>query len=230
MKRLIIVGDSWASPPTSEFERPRYYTAQGHLVSRLADLGWQIENRAVRGGSNLDTWRVARRLSEPCPEWIVWLHTEIGRDWFREQKPEPWHLSSKIEQVSRTVYKEIQSYLDYLKPRKGLILIEGQSTRSQPWFSEYIQPRALIQDWRSFLCARDLPKSQIAGCLTSNENFLDLCLDSVSDQIGWINDAEFILDQMLAHGDLFPDQTHPGDIASADMALKLHRLMRDIDG
>jgi hypothetical protein len=225
--RIIIVGDSWAAPPEPSQEIANSYTRQGHFSSRLQELGWRIENYGVRGGSNLDSWRrLVREATENKPDWIIWFHTELGRDWFREQVPrQPWYYEQKIEQVSRKVYKEIAGYLSDIDPVQGMIVVEGQSPVQDPWFTEYLTATEIVKDWRSYLCRKSLPRSQIAGCMISNTDFLSLCMDPLKQQLLWAENTKRILDEMQKHVDLFPDFAHPGDIAQADLVLTLHKSM-----
>ena len=226
MQTIVIIGDSWAAPPGEGQEIPGRYTQQGHCSQLFGDLGYRVENRAIRGGSNLESWQRAREFTEPGAAWIIWFHTELGRDWCLRPPVRPWQMQTKLEQVSRRVYSEIRDHLAYLAPTRGLILVEGQSVRALPWFTEYLQPQILIRDWRSELVGEPCPESQIFGALITNPDFLDHCVNTAEVKQHWLDQATEILDQMKRHPDLFPDLCHPGDYAMAQLTLRLHTAMR----
>lgn len=227
-RRIVIIGDSWAAPPDPSQEIPGYYTREGHLAGRLEVLGWQIENYGIRGGSNLDSWRLMSRQRPAIrPQWVIWFHTELGRDWYREQsQPQPWYYDRKIEQVSIKVYKEIRQHYEALEAEGGLIVVEGHSQVQDPWFTVNFSVREIVRDWRSYLCRRKLPPSQIMGCMINNPDFLALCMDPLKQQLRWLADTELILEEMKANSGLFPDFAHPGDIAQAELAFRLHEIMK----
>lgn len=225
MQRMLVIGDSWGAPPDTDQEIQGRYTAQGHISSRLRDLGYMVENRAIRGAGNLESWQQARKFTTAEMDWCLWFHTELGRDWFREQHPHKWHWETKIQQVSRRVYAEIREHLDYLRPKKGLILVEGQTTRQLPWFYEYLQPQILIEDWRSELLGQRCDVNQIFGELISQPRFLDSCLDSAELKNQWLDQTTAALDMMAQHPDLFPDRCHPGDYAMAELTLRLKKII-----
>jgi hypothetical protein len=225
MANILIVGDSWGEP---NWRGPEYpgFTEAGHTTYQLRSLGHDVINLAVSGGSNLSTWINVRERGDLNQDrhWVIWFHTEITRDW--PQDRHRWFYQAITDRTADRVYSEIKQIKHTHCPNAGLILVEGQSTVIEPWFSQNFTTDLFVKDWRSELLGRPMPPSQLTAQLSQDQNILKGCLDSVEQQHQLIDHAEVILKAMNA-SDLFPDRCHPGDLAHQQLSLRIHKFIEE---
>lgn len=221
MTKIIILGDSWGEPNWRLARQG--FTAQGHSEYRLRDLGCTVTNYSSSGGSNLTTW-LAWAQDLTAADWLIWFHTDIGRDWPWQELSRGWHYQELMDQTADQVYSRAQAiYARSNRPK--IILVEGQSRRHRPQFDQYFSPHTVITDWRSQLLGRELPYSQLIGPLSSaDKNFFRSCRDSLELAHSLITDVETIMEAMK-HSELFPDNCHPGDQAHAQLTQQLWEIV-----
>jgi hypothetical protein len=215
--KIVMLGDSWGEP---NWRSPQPgFTDQGHVSVLLRRWGAEVNNYSISGGSNYSTWWSWNTHGQHLewPDWIIWFHTDMTRDFnwphlHGIDRRQPWHYEQVLETTAKSVYGRC-SQIWHRLGRAPLIVIEGQSTRVQPWFDQYFQPNWVIEDWRAQLIGRPLPPTQMIGPMVSQgKNFFENCLDSTAQQLMWIDQVDEIM-QAMRTSDLFPDNCHPGDRA-----------------
>jgi len=218
--RIAIIGDSWAHRPDQDLPG---YTKEGHWVTDLIKAGYLIEDYSLGGSSNWASWRRFRDSDKTNPDWIIWMHTELGRDWRIAVPATRWQMESRLSEIACWVYDQVTMIMRD-NPSTKLMVIEGQAPRAEPWFSERIRPDYLIEDWRAQILGERLAVSQIWGCLISDPDFLKDCTNPIQEQIQWVEAAADVLErQRQSPG--FPDQCHPGDRESRGMAARLIKIL-----
>jgi len=235
---ILITGDSWGVPwydkitnePTKMFE----YHIKG--------LGYNTYNSALKGGSNLEaidrsirllsggsilhpsskfdkdhvryTTRPDVTLSHiPKIDWIIWFHTEFGRDWFRDVYLEDIRPSN-IAKETYTRFFELKNSIG-----ANAIVIGGQSPVF-PTFTDYGSVELSIPDWRSDLLCKN---TAVKNIFDSKRARLRGTEDQKYEQ--WINDPD--LGRFIRESPDFPDNSHPSDDAYKELAAQLHEFIQN---
>ncbi len=214
---IVILGDSWGEP---NWRCPQPgFTDQGHVSVLLRQWGARVSNYSISGGSNYSTWWSYRTHDQDteAPDWIIWFHTDMARDFnwphlHGIDRSQNWHYEDVLAKTARSVYKRC-SEIWQGKNRPPLILVEGQSQRVMPLFTEYFTAMHVIADWRAQLVGTELPKTQMIGPMVGQgQTFFKGCRDSLEQQNQWIDDVETVM-RAMQKSDLFVDNCHPGDRA-----------------
>jgi len=246
MKNILIVGDSWGVP-----NYPKGYDTlpEHHTEYRLRDLGYNVFNYSLNGGSNIDTINYAVSAIEnkkPRPEedtsgkrktyadpaigpekipepnyrgekidWIVWFHTESIRSaiypvLFRWIRLEDIH-----ELGSKTSYRAFK-YLVEICGNPKTVVIGGQAP-VDPMLYDYHKPTHVIEDWRSEIVGRKLPR-----CVSlSRLDIVESSNHSTEEKLEIMNIHSQIYDAM-SNKEQFFDRCHPAATSHKQLTNRLH--------
>ena len=235
---ILITGDSWGVPEYDDVTNVPVLKFEYHL----SKMGYNIYNSSMRGGSNLEaiersiqllsgksilhpssrynkdhkryTTRPDVKLSHiPEIDWVIWFHTDFGRDWCRFEFSDD-DMFFRIAKDTYTKFFELKKLIN-----AKVIVIGGQG----PVFStinDYGVVELLIPDWRNdLLCKDPVAKSafdsmqaQLAG--TEDQKYEK-----------WINNPE--LQKFLKKSPDFPDNSHPSDQCHKELAAQLHEFIQN---
>lgn len=219
MKTVWICGDSWSVP---NYEAPvTGYRAKYHTAEILADQGYQVRCHGQPGHGNNTSVDSMERFLEYAdwPDFIVWFHTAIFRDCYSIQQPEL--MNERMPLVAHDTYTRYQHIVD--RTQAKLVVIEGHAPVYQPLFDQLVKPDWFVENWRGkILGIPDLPQSH--WYCQSRE--LATQTSYTQDQIeSEITKLERITPALHDRPDLFPDQSHPGDLAHMQLALDLIKFI-----
>ena len=99
---IVIWGDSWGQP---NWAKPQSgFTAEGHTANRLRRLGYEVENLSENGHGNITS---IQRQSHIKPDWVIWFHTELTRDFpifKKELKGTTWTYLDMCNSTAEFIY------------------------------------------------------------------------------------------------------------------------------
>lgn len=244
MKNILIVGDSWGVPNYA----PGYNTLpEHHTEFRLRDMGYNVFNCSMNGGSNVDTISYAMSIIEnkkprgdedvshkrktyvdaapeflPEPDyrgekidWIVWFHTESIRSaiqplMFRWIKIEDIH-----ELGCKAAYRAFAHLVEICGSPKTVVI--GGQAPVDPMLYQYHTPTHIIEDWRSEIVGRKLPR-----CVSlSRLDIVERSYHTVDEKIELMDLHKQIYDSMNNREQFF-DCCHPGAIPHKQLTNRLH--------
>jgi len=218
MNKILIWGDSWGEP---NWRNPQPgFTAEGHTSSRLRTLGYDVENLSESGQGNLVS---IQRKPHTRPDWIVWFHTELPRDFDIGAVHHHWRYNEFCDRTAERVYSLAAKRLHELG-NPVLIVIEGQAPL-WPGYEQHFTPYKTIP-WKEQLLGTSLPHSH----LTATWDLLNTPLnrDSTATRHSLTRDAHTIL-ELMKSSNYFTDNCHPNDVAHEMLTLTLDRLFRGLD-
>jgi len=223
-KFIWICGDSW-SVPNYEFPVPGY-RAQHHVSEFLADRNHLVYNFGRPGHGNMHsvgqadyhTNLVANKPNVPKPDLIVWFHTAIIRDCHSEKITH--------ELFSETASKIYSAYSDMVrKSGAKLIVIEGHAPVSEHEFFNYLNPDIFIRNWRGkILGMPELPQSH----WYCEARRLEKSWLTTEQKLSETHVLTQIADAVSSRPDLFPDESHPGDIPNIQLSLKIVEYLENL--
>lgn len=220
MKTIWICGDSWSVP---NYEAPVVgYRTKYHTAEILADQGYHILNFGRPGqGNYISVNSMESHVNHSkWPDFILWFHTAVFRDCYSIQTPEP--MNERMPIVAHDIYTRYQRILEHTGAK--LVVIDGHAPVYQPVFNQIIKPDLHIENWRGqILGIPDLPQSHWysqAGELSTQTSYSTEQIETE------VHKLEQIVDAIGARPDLFPDLTHPGDLAHMQLALDLIEYFR----
>jgi len=220
---FLILGCSWAVP--------NYYGDPGdppesHTEFLLTSHGHTVINCGKNGGSNLDSLNRAKKylageqISHPAVvdrkkpstipwyikkdpgitniDWIIWFQC----DYLRDFKNVPSSGINRIETIARHTFQEYKKFVESLGSKLALI---GGPMDFFPVYQEYFTPEFVIPSWNSSIL-------------------------EISPEYPEIDDSEFELQfmerqlywqRLKANSLHFPDGSHPGAVAHADLVEKI---------
>lgn len=211
-------GDSWSVP---NYMRPMpNYRSKYHSVEIMADLGFAVRCNAENGNENL--FSIERSYidvteNHQSADWIIWFHTAVFRD-------APCHNPSKdskpcSECMLLTAEKTYQLARDVVdKSNAKLIVIEGHAPVYEPYFSRYLEPDLFLKNWRGeILGMPDLPQSHWYNQYPDLIEDTALTTEYKTTEVEKLEKIVTAVDQ----SPLFPDNSHPGDIAYIHLTAKM---------
>lgn len=239
MKTILMIGDSWGVP--------NYYGLPGvapefHTELKLKELGYKVYNCSQNGSGNIQSLNKAKEFLQGIPvsdtrgidnivlddkdikiDFVVWFHTEF----FRDEKPDPsLTLENNLKWMSKRHYK---AFAEFFKELNAKVIVIGGQTPIRDELFKVITPYFFIQDWKSVILGKDLPKVYCLGLgpnASGGNAWIDELPDSTEDKLKALNDIELIYDAMRDSPD-FPDQCHPGILPHKYLTETLHRLFNE---
>lgn len=233
MKQQIIwfLGDSWSVP---NYCAPVLgYRAKYHVSEILADLGHTVTNLGLNGMGNGHSVNRADSIeitecpdqhphASLAPDWIIWFHTAIIRDCdhgILDQKP----YSTQLGDTAHHIYNKAAKVME--RTGAKLILIEGHAPVYEPVFSQLLEHHCthIVRNWRGQILGQpDLPQSHWYSQYPELEYDAAMSLEEKEAEI---HKLEQISDAIGNALHLFPDRSHPGDIAYIQLTAKILQIM-----
>jgi hypothetical protein len=240
---IVIIGDSWGAPNYStDLSFPAYAPPKVHTEYRLRNLGYNVFNFSITGGTMIDTIeyamytlknqevpiRIIHRLLpqqfESMPkiraenvDWIVWFHTEAIRDQLLD------HIAKYVKLEEHHTFSSHLGYRAFaelvkLCPQAKTAVIGGQAI-IDPILYQYHKPNFVIEDWRSEIVGKKLPRCISLGRL----EYINTFYDSNEEKLKTFDVHTQIFDAMN-NADLFFDRCHPGSKPHELLTQRLHEV------
>jgi hypothetical protein len=242
---ILIMGDSWGVPnydgdPNSFFE---YH----HTEFLLRNLGYNVYNCSLAGGSNLEVLARAKKylsgeeIKHPAsphscnPEkfknltiklestpltvdWILWFHTELARD-FNADLVRSNKTNINTQLVAHITYSR---FFEFQRSMGVPMIVVGGAAPVHPIMYEYGTPVLCIDDWRSDILGKQLPHVQTLSRLdVVDEN----AIDSKADKYDILINHSLI--QKLVEESLdFPDNSHPGQKPHRELTEQIDKFIK----
>jgi len=235
---ILITGDSWGVPKYDDITDVPVLKFEYHF----SKLGYNIYNSSMCGGSNLeaierstqllsggsilhpssrynqDHQRYTTRpdvqlLDIPRIDWIIWFHTEFGRDWYRFE-------FSDHDMFFRIAKETYTKFFELKKSIMAKAIVIGGQGPVFPTIRDYGDVDLLIPDWRNELLCKD-PTAKSA--LNSKKSQLAGTQDQKYET--WINNPA--LHEFLKESPDFPDNSHPSDQCHKELAEQLHEFIQN---
>jgi|688.fasta_scaffold02953_29 hypothetical protein len=244
MKNILIVGDSWGVP---NYVKGYNTVPEDHTEFRLRAMGYNVFNYSLNGGSNVDTISYAisaienkelrvdedvsykkKTYADSGPEflpdpnyrgekidWIIWFHTESIRAsvqpiMFRWIKIEDIH-----ELGCKTAYRAFKHLVEICGNPKTVVI--GGQAPVEPMLYDYHNPTYIIEDWRSEIVGRKLPR-----CISlSRLDMIERSYHSIDEKLEIMNLHAEIYDAMNNKEQFF-DACHPAAIPHKHLTNRLH--------
>jgi len=221
MRRILIMGDSWADWRIPQIHGIDRENDQHHITGMLKNLGHHVVNCARTGSSNIKALNQAKAaIVGKQFDWVIWFQTEVFRDDHMFDSDKPFYLNYVAEELAKQQYIEFEMFRS--NNNLKAIVIGGQAPVF-PFVRDYIKIEMLIDDWRSeimnikFPFCHILSLNEIADILQK-----DTCLDSPRERIKMLGEVEIIFNMCDKRRDLFPDSGHPGEKSHKQLADRIH--------
>ena len=196
---IVIIGDSWGVPRPD----PHYaHRQQQHTQGLLLAQGHRVTAFAQDGSTN-HTQLVQALKSGIAPDWIIWFHTELTRDFGLARELDTYTLEGVLEHLARATYP-LWSDLA-ARATQGTIVIGGQAP-VHPVIHSMGGADLIIQDWRSNILGVDLPVHSLCQPEIIDS---DRCINPMKQKAQIIDDHSRLLN-LMQKSPLFPDDCHPG--------------------
>ena len=148
-------------------------------------------------------------------DWVVWFHTEPMRSLFQEDAHD-WITLEELHNIGCHIgYRAFINLLKFL-PGVKTAIIGGQSI-VDPILYQYHKPTFIIEDWRSEIIGRKLPRCVSLARLNLVEKFYD----DTEAKIKILDAHREVLGAMQVK-ELFFDGCHPGAKPHHELAERLH--------
>jgi len=206
---FLIIGCSWGVP---NYFGPPGDPPETHSESLLTQAGHTVFNCAKNSGSNLESIERAqdflqgKTISHPAfnnqyqpvydqrpIDWILWFQTEFIRDETRFRS-----RMNMIHAIADHTYVQAKKLVATTGARLALI---GGNSDVHPCYSQYLTPDYFVASWSS----RILKLPVFAAGMADPEL-----------EFKYINN-ELELQKLKRVSDQFPDRSHPGGGAHAEL-------------
>ena len=220
---FLILGCSWAVP--------NYWGDPGdppetHTEYLLKSHGHNVINCGKNGGSNLESldrakkylageqvshpavvdrkkpstvpWFIKKDATVTNVDWIIWFQC----DYLRDFKNVPSSGLNRIETVARHTFQEYKKFVESLGSKIALI---GGPMDFFPVYQEYFTADFVVPSWNSSILGIQ-PKHY-------NINDPEFEMQFMERQLHW--------QRLKTNSPYFPDDSHPGATAHADLVEKL---------
>jgi len=213
---FLILGCSWGVPNYDELLGDPPET---HTEYLLKAKGHNVINCAANGASNLQSldrailYLAGKKIRHPAfpaidtriqledldikIDWVIWFQTEFIRD-DRSVLPS----KTLIKDIAQLTYSRYQRFFKKFKSKMAII---GANSDLHPCYKEYINPEFVIKSWSSMIL---------------NQEPMEFDINDPELEFKFI-DNELRLQDLKSNSILFPDKSHPGAIAHADLVEKL---------
>lgn len=218
---FLILGCSWGVP---NYYGPPGDPAEGHIEYLLRDAGHTVYNCAKNAGSNLFSISRAKcylggaEITHPASnhkicleesnikiDWIIWFQTEFLRD--ASSVPSSQHI---IEDLARLTYSTCNDFVNSLGAKLALI---GANSDLHPCYQEYLTPEFVVPSWTSDILNIDPVRFDIKDPELEFK-FID---------------NELRLQKLKRTSQHFPDTSHPGTIAHANLTQRLLKCVTNLN-
>lgn len=151
-------------------------------------------------------------------DWIVWFHTESIREIGFSYSNSYCKVNELHVLFSHAIYRAFASLVK-LCPKVKTAIIGGQAPIDDILY-QYHQPNFIIEDWRSEIVGKKLPKVHTL----SRVDLVDSSFDNKDDKLQILNNHSLIYDAMSNTSQFF-DRCHPGK-PHIELANKLHDVFQ----
>ncbi len=209
---ILIMGCSYGVP---NYVDPLGAPPTDHTEFLLRDLGYNVYNQAINGGSNSKTLAKGLEFANSFNEtidWIIWFHTDIGREDFKQiDSNQP--LDNVIEDQAKIIYDQAYNF-HVSHPLSKWIIIGGLCSIHKVYhnnpFHNYIIP-----NWLNDIAEEDIPDVHVLTIPDSNTDINELI--RYTDKVLMIYD-------FMSKSKYFPDDSHPGTEAHYKLTQRIHKI------
>jgi hypothetical protein len=206
---FLIIGCSWGVP---NYFGPPGDLPETHSESLLMQAGHTVFNCAKNGGSNLrsieraQTFLQGKNITHPAfadqyqptydqrsIDWILWFQTEFIRDKARFRSG-----PNMINVIADHTYAQVKKLVATTRAQLALI---GGNSDVHPCYRQNLTPNYFVPSWSSHIL--NLP-------------VVTLDITDPELEFKYINN-ELELQKLKRASDQFPDRSHPGGRAHAEL-------------
>jgi hypothetical protein len=217
--KIAILGDSWGVP---NYVGPPGVPPEYHSEFLLKNLGYEVTNFAINGGSNLQALNSFEQALKQgyVGDWAVWFYTDPGRD-CQEIPKKQYYLKPFFESVVQKFWVKAHQ----IKKQYGLklVVIGGQSFLPQS-FHDYDVSDIFIEDMKLEVLGVSEPKHTFFSGRFVDE--IDSFLDDTQEKIKIIDNIIVLYKLMQQSLTDFPDGCHPGIEPHAQLTAWLHEIFQ----
>jgi hypothetical protein len=234
MKRILIIGDSWAIIPCNIYtpqslwhkhhlHHGKQYAVLDWLDFKLLEKGHSVSNRSYGGNANWFQLGIAETFIDSSVknkfhiDLIIWFHTELLRDANIDPNlPNNKYLNIVKEQglegLIDNVAIETYNYatqIHNISPSTKWAIIGGHAPVCAKHQHLLSWADMMVSDWRSDILGISIPECHTLSYREKDWDILrnnsNLDLDVVLDEL---NKKQFIM-EACKNKDLFYDEVHP---------------------
>jgi hypothetical protein len=235
MKRILIIGDSWAIVPCNLWAHQDRAKHQDYIRKsvdildwldfRLLSLGHSVSNMSYGGNINSEQIQVARTFLDSAKKHnfnidvVIWFHTELMRGDFHmyqkayennEQlqllKNQGWN--ALLDKLSTDLYTDVKN-LHLEHPNTKWVIIGGHAPIRENTSHLLSWADLLIKDLRKEILNTDIPECHSLSFRSQDWEYLrehvDLSVELILDEL---NNKQFIYD-ICKDQSKFYDEIHP---------------------
>jgi len=148
-------------------------------------------------------------------DWLVWFHTEPFRSILQEDTHD-WVTFNEVHTLGcHVAYRAFTNLLKFL-PNVKTAVIGGQAP-IDPLLYQYYKPDFVIEDWRSEIVGKKLPRCSSLSRL----HVVERLYDTKEEKLKLLDMHSEILN-VMRNKELFFDNCHPGPKPHRELALRLH--------
>lgn len=186
-----------------------------HTEFLLRDLGYNVYNHSMMGQSNSKTLALgldfANFFNEPI-DWIIWFHTEIGREDFKLVDQDQ-HIDNVIEDQAKLIYDQAYNF-HISHPASKWIIIGGLCPIHKVYYNNPFHSY-IIPSWLNEMAEENLPDVYVFKIPDSNTDTNEL--------IQYADDI-LIVYEFMCNSECFPDNCHPGPEAHHKLTQRIHKI------
>lgn len=243
---ILIIGDSWGVPQYNAELRP-----QALFEYHMIDRSYQTYNASMSGASNLEAIdrgfkllkgysilhpssfinkKINKRVSTnpdiqlthiPKIDWIIWFHTDFGRDW-RDFRAIP--VGATFIDIAEKTYRKFFELKEFAKAKA---IIVGGTCPIFPTVSNYGTAELILPDWRGDLLSKD-PVMKAKLDLRRAKIAQEVAPDNVDKQYEeLINNPD--IPKFMELSECFPDNSHPSNQVYREFAAQLDQFILEYE-
>ena len=237
---ILIAGDSYGVPNYDYFCSGDGSHPDTHISFLLQQRGHTVHNVSINGGCPLQTLGRIQEYMQGVTiqgmaggnkytpleitldshveiDLLIWFQTGLLRDLDNVQV----NIADANNHIANLAYQRLSNIVEELDCQLAVI---GGAGTVLTQITDYVTPDYLLPDWKSEILQQDVPHVQSLGALDK--------LDAYAEKYGHSDFMDALLSDheqlqsAMTDSDLFPDDSHPGDVSHAILMQLLNRHIK----